>query len=211
MGGRDSWSYGPSAGNPRDRDWFVTQMMEDERYQHHKQYDPDFIGSGALASVPSSEGGKAYENEDDAEFDAALKKRRNDRKKKKTEQHSKLDSLVDVAARLECLEEELGKATADKTPDEALLTCAEREVLKQRSAEKGENAREQAARDYEERKARRDEQEQARLDKLAKKNSRNTVARNLDGLGAWAVPSGTYCQTPLCHLVKRPRSRGLLD
>ena len=30
-------------------------------------------------------------------------------------------------------------------------------------------------------------------------------------LGAWAVPPGTYCQTPLCHLVKRPRSRGLLD
>ena len=87
-GGRDSWSYGPSASNPRDRDRFVTQMMEDERYQYRKQYDPDFIGSGASASVPSSEGGKANENEDDAEFDAALEKRRNDRKKKKTEQHS---------------------------------------------------------------------------------------------------------------------------
>jgi hypothetical protein len=60
-------------------------MMEDERYQYRKQYDPDFIGSGTSASVPSSEGGKANENEDDAEFDAALEKRRNDRKKKKTE------------------------------------------------------------------------------------------------------------------------------
>lgn len=37
--------------------------------------------------------------------------------------------------------------------------------------------------EYEDREARRDEQEQARLDKLAKKNSRNTVARNLDGIG----------------------------
>ena len=56
-------------------------------------------------------------------------------------------------------------------------------MLKQRSAEKGQNAREQAAREYEERKARQDEQEQARLDKLAKKNARNNVARNLDGIG----------------------------
>ena len=95
--------------------------MEDERHQYRKQYDPDFIGSGASASAPSSEGGKANENEDDAEFDAvfdvfdaALEKRRNDRKKKETEQHSKLDRLVDVAARLECLEDELGKTTADK-------------------------------------------------------------------------------------------------
>ena len=71
------------------------------------------------------------ENDEDAAFDEALEKRRNDRKQKKTEQHSKLDRLVDVAARLECLEEELGKATADKAPDEVLLMCAEWEVLKQ--------------------------------------------------------------------------------
>ena len=78
--------------------------------------DPDFIGSSGLASAPSSEGGKANENEDDAEFDAALEKGRNDRKEKKTEQHSTLDRLADVAARLECLEEEPGnyKGTADK-------------------------------------------------------------------------------------------------
>ena len=56
-------------------------------------------------------------------------------------------------------------------------------MLTQRSVEKGQNAREQAQRDYEDRKTRRDEQEQARLDKLAKKNLRNTVARNLDGIG----------------------------
>ena len=30
-------------------------------------------------------------------------------------------------------------------------------------------------------------------------------------LGAGAVPPGTYCQTPQCHLVKRPRLRGLPD
>ena len=160
-------------------------MIEDERHQYRKQYDPDFIGSSGSASAPSSEGGKANKNEDDAEFDAyaALKKRRNDRKKKKTEQHSTLNRLVDVAARPGCLEEELGKATADKALDEALLTCAEWEVLKQRSAEKGQNVHEQAAREYEERKARRDEQEQARLDKAAKKNARTDVARNLDGIG----------------------------
>ena len=75
----------------------------------------------------------------------------------------------DVAARLECLEEEL-KAPTDKAPEETLLTCAEWEVLKQRSTENGQNAREQAAREYEERKARRDVQEQAGLDKMAKKN-----------------------------------------
>ena len=73
--------------------------------------------------------------------------------KKKTEEHSKLDRLVYVAARLEYLEEELGKATADKVPDEALLTCAGWEVRKQISAEKGQHSREQAAREYEERKA----------------------------------------------------------
>ena len=35
-------------------------------------------------------------------------------------------------------------------------------------------------------------------------------AKALD-LGAGTVPPGTYCQTSLCRLVKRPRSRGLLD
>ena len=46
--------------------------MEDERYQYRKQHDPDFIGSGASASVPSSsEGGKANENAEDEQFDAA--------------------------------------------------------------------------------------------------------------------------------------------
>ena len=126
--------YGPFASNPRDRDRFVTQMMEDGRYQHRKQYDPDFISSGTSGSIPSSDGGKENENDDDAECDAAHKKRRNDRKTKKTEQHYTLDHIVDVAARLVCLEEELGNATADKAPDKALLTvaCAEWEVLKQR-------------------------------------------------------------------------------
>ena len=106
-------------------------MMEDERYQYRKQHDPDFIVGGASAPILSSEGGKANENDEDHEFDAALEKRRNDRKKKKSEQHSKLDRLVDVAARLKCLR----KATADNALEEALLTCAEWEVLKQRSAE----------------------------------------------------------------------------
>ena len=88
-----------------------------------------------------------------------------------------------MAARLECLDEELGKDAAGITPNEALRACAEREVPKQRSAEKGQNAREQAQRECEKRKTRRDEQEQARLDKSAKKNARTNVARNLDSIG----------------------------
>ena len=56
-------------------------MMEDERYEYRKQNDPDFIGSGASAFVPSSDGGKIHENDEYAEFDAALEERRNDRKK----------------------------------------------------------------------------------------------------------------------------------
>ena len=55
-------------------------MMEDERHQHRKQYDPHYIGSGASASAPSSGDGIANGNEDDAEFDAALEKRRKDKK-----------------------------------------------------------------------------------------------------------------------------------
>ena len=50
-GRRDSWGYGPSTSHPcaHARDRFITQMMENEHYQYHKQndHDPDFIGSGA--------------------------------------------------------------------------------------------------------------------------------------------------------------------
>ena len=41
---------------------------------------------------------------------------------------SKLDMFVDVAARLEHVEEELAKAAADKQPDDKLLTRAEWEA-----------------------------------------------------------------------------------
>ena len=34
---------------------------------------------------------------------------------------------------------------------------------------------------------------------------------DLPRLGTGAVPPGTYCQTPRCHLVKRLRPRGLPD
>ena len=44
-------------------------------------------------------------SDEDDEFDAAPEKRRNGRMMKKKEHHSKLDRLVGVAARLECLEE----------------------------------------------------------------------------------------------------------
>ena len=122
-----------------------------------------------------------------------------ERRRRQSNTLSLIALLMTVAARLECLEEELGKATADKAPDEDLLTCAEWEVLKQRSAEKGQNAREQAAREYEDRVARGDEQEQARLDKAAKKNARTNVARNLDGIvngGFFASLGGDEHPTP---------------
>ena len=42
------------------------------------------------------------------------------------------------------------------------------------------------------------------------RDSRSAIKFASD-LGAGAVPPGTYCQTPQCHLVKRPRLRGLPD
>ena len=184
-GGRDdrwgSGSYGPSASNPRNCGRFVTQMMEDDRYEWRKQNDPDFIAaagsSGESASNPP-EGGMDHDAADD-EFDAALEKRRKHRKAMKANTHNKLDRLVDVAARLECVEEELAKVADGKGPEEKLLTCAEWEAIKQRSAEKGQLARENAARKYEERKAKRDQADQDQIDKDNRK--RANVARNLAG------------------------------
>ena len=62
----------------------------------------------------------------------------------KNNTHSKLDKLVDVAARLEFVEGELAKVADGKAPDDKLLARAEWEVIKQRSAEKGQKAREEA-------------------------------------------------------------------
>ena len=184
-GGRDdrwsSGSYGPSASNPRDRDRFVTQMMEDDRYEWRKQNDPDFVAAGGSSGGSASnppKGGMEHDAADE-EFDAALEKRRKHRKEMKANTHNKLDRLIDVAARLECVEEELAKVADGKCPEEKLLTCAEWEAIKQRSAEKGQQARGNAARDYEERKAKRDQAEQDRIDKDNRK--RANVARNLDG------------------------------
>ena len=150
---RDSW--GPSAANPRDRDRFVTQMMEDDRYEWRKQNDPDFVSaatSGGSASNPH-EAGKDDEGADDEIFDAALEKRRKHRREMKNNTHSKLDRLVDVAARLEFVEEELAKVADGKEPDDKLLTRAEWEVIKQRSAEKRQKAWEKAEREYAEHRA----------------------------------------------------------
>ena len=192
---RDSW--GPSAANPRDRDRFVTQMMEDDRYEWRKQNDPDFVSgatSGGSASNPH-EAGKDDEGADDEIFDAALEKRRKHRREMKDNTHSKLDRLVDVAARLDYVEEELAKVANGKAPDDKLLTRAEWETIKQRSAEKGQKARANAEREYEERKQKRDRAEQARIDRQIAK--RADVARNLDepteGVGFFA----SICEAPL--------------
>ena len=53
---------------------------------------------------------------------------------------SRLDKVVGVAARLEFVEEEVPKVADGKAPDDNLLTRAEWEVIKQRSAEKGQKA-----------------------------------------------------------------------
>ena len=50
------------------------------------------------------------------------------------------------------MEEELAKVANDKGPEEKLLTCAEWEAIQQRLAEKGQQAWENAGREFEERK-----------------------------------------------------------
>ena len=121
--------------------------MDDDRYEWRKQDDPDFVAaagsSGGSASNPP-EGGMDHDAADD-EFDAALEKRRKHRKDMKANTHNKPDRLVVVAARLECVEEELAKVADGKGPEEKLLMCAEWEAIKQRSVEKGQLARENAA------------------------------------------------------------------
>ena len=69
---------------------------------------------------------------------------------------SKLDRLVDVAAWLEHVEEELAKAAAEKKPDDKLLTRADWKTIKQSSAEKGRHACELAQQEYDERRVRRE-------------------------------------------------------
>ena len=105
------WLLWPILFEPKDRDRFVTQMMEDNRYEWRKQNDPDFFAnaasSGGFASNPC-EGGVDHEAADD-EFDAAPEKRRKHRREMKANTHNKLDRLVDVAVRLECVEAELAK------------------------------------------------------------------------------------------------------
>ena len=128
---------------------------------------PDFVANAASSGGSASntpEGGVDHEAADD-EFNAALEKRRKHRREMKANTHNKLDGLVDVAARLECVEEKLAKVADVKGPEDKLLTCAEWEAIKQRSAEKGQLAQENAAQEYEERKLKRDQAEQHRIDK----------------------------------------------
>ena len=98
--------------------------MEDERYHWRKQHDLGSVGS--TTSAGSSSKPKGYEGGDGdgkaGEFDAKLEKRRTHRAIMKQNALSKLDRLVDVAARLKHAEEELAKAAADKKPDDSLLT-----------------------------------------------------------------------------------------
>ena len=96
----------------------------------------------------SSGGSEDDEGADDETFDAALEKRRKHRRDMKNNTHNKLDKLVDVAARLEFVEEALAKVADEKAPEDTLLTRAEWEAIKQRSAEKGQKAREEAEREY---------------------------------------------------------------
>ena len=74
---------------------------------------------------------------------------------------SKLDRLVDVAARLEHVEEEFAKAAADRQPKDKLLTRDELEAIKQSSAEKGWHARELAQQEYDERRVQQENAERS--------------------------------------------------
>ena len=154
--------------------------MEDERYERRKQNNPDFVANAASSGGPvsnSHEGGVDHEAADpDDEFDgAALEKWRKHRHEMKANAHNELDRIVDVAARLECVEEELAKVADGKGPEEKLLMCAEWEAIKQRSAEKGQQARENAARESGERKQKRDQAEQDRIGN----RKRASAVRNL--------------------------------
>ena len=106
--------------------------MDDERCHWRKQYGPDFVGNatsgGSSTKSNGHEGGNGDEEADD--FDAELEKRRKHRPAMKQNTLSKLDRLVDVAARLEHVEGELAKAAADKKPDDKPLTRAEWETIK---------------------------------------------------------------------------------
>ena len=145
--------YGPSTSNPRERDRFITQMMEDERYHWRKQLNPDFVGNATSgdSSTKSNDHEDGNGDEEAEDCDAKLEKRRKHRADMKQNNLPKLDRLVDVAAQLEHVEEELAKAAADKQPDDKLLTRAEWETIKQSSAEKGRHARELAQLEYDER------------------------------------------------------------
>ena len=176
-----------------------------------KQNEMDFVASAASggSSTNSHEGGKDDEGVDDETFDAALEKRRKHRRDMNNNTHNKLDKLVDVAARLEFVEDALAKVADGKAPEDKLLTRAHWEVIKQRSAEKGQKAREEAEREYEERKTKRTQLEQTRIDKQVAK--RANVVRNLDqseGAGFFAsmgeAPSKTTQQEiPLMALQYR--------
>ena len=85
-------------------------MMEDDRYEWRKQNDPDFVASAASggSSTNLHEGSKDDDGADDDIFDAALEKWRKHRRDMKNNTHN-MDKLVDVAARLEFVEEALVK------------------------------------------------------------------------------------------------------
>ena len=97
------------------------------------------------SSINPHEGSKDEEGADD---DAALETQRKHRRDMKNNTNNKLDRLVDVAARLEFVEEALAKVADGKAPEDTLLTRSEWEVLKQQSAEKGQKAQEETEREY---------------------------------------------------------------
>ena len=155
-------------------------MMEDDRYEWRKQTDPDFIAavgsSGGSASKPP-EGGMGHDAADD-EFDAALKKRRKHRKEMKANTHNKLDRLIaGCPSRMRGGGARQGgrwQRPRGEAPDMRGVGSYKATIGRE-----GPAGPENAAREYEERKAKRDPAEQDRIDKDDRK--RANVARNLDG------------------------------
>ena len=96
-------------------------MMEDGGCEWRKQNDPDFAASAASggSSTNPHEVGNDDEGVDDEIFDidAALEKRRKQRRGMKNKTHNKLDKLVVVADRLEFVEDAPAKVADGKAPE----------------------------------------------------------------------------------------------
>ena len=122
-------NWGPSTSKPRGCDRFVTHVMADGRYESRwgKHSDPDFVASAASGGPSTNPHAGSNKGADDEIFDAALEKGRKHRRDIKNNTNKKLDKLVDVAGRLEFVEEVSAEVANGKAPEGTLLRLTVRE------------------------------------------------------------------------------------